>query len=672
MPKLIAGFTPLCSKKNAGSLILGSLFVLLNTAYFPKLSFPVDEARWQLLQVFAPGLALFYTAAAILRDEKLNIRISACQVCILLLFTWATISGSWALNRVSFPVSLLDMSSMVIILIFFSVALRNQDQRLPVFFLGLFSTLVAAVGVLQYFGLDGGLYPQYVKPASFFVNKNYASPIVAASLPLLGLTLLAAPPGRKRFLLLAVFYLNFAYLLISGTKSSWLAYFASMAVFTSVAFNSEAYRKHFAKDFLQKNLALIASGVTLSLGLAYIHDHGNFPAMFRNLLPQTGTVVLLTSFTALSPLLTAGLIYLWRRAAGRHRLLPPAVLMVLVAGATIFFLSRSTPILERVNTSLSVEETVDPMLTSWSARIPLWLNSLAIIRDHPFLGVGLGSFDAAYPLYHKALMNDILYSPGMWIGGAHNEALQLLAELGLVGFTLAILWLIMISRYFHALMKTAAPTTALMLTGCYLGGLALLLESLFSPVLHQPSSLMQLAFFAGIIHSSLYTGQEHSERFIFRKEIASGRRIFYLAPLAVIFFLMLSISAPWAMRRYHAFVNHKEAIRYLKAKLEDGCYAKLQEATNNWPYSSIILSETATASYIYLKRHFSEENLQQAQVYNRQALRALPYHYNPNRVRIVLLKYLPGGRSAIDGYAPLLLKVAPDNKLEEARQEINS
>jgi len=671
MPKPIARLARTWSGKSPDSLILALVLFLLNLAYFPRLSFPVDEGKWLLLQVVAPALALYCVAAALLRQEKITLRITPLQGCLLLFFGWAAISGIWALNLVAYPASLLDLTSLMIFMLFFSVALNDPEQRTPLIFLKLFSTLVATVGILQYFGWDGGLFYQHVSPASFFVNKNYASPIVAASLPLLGLTLLSGPSLKGKLPLLALFYLNFTYLLIAATKSSWFAYFGAVAIFTTTAFNHETYRKHFAKDLLLRNLALIVSAIFLGLALAFIHDQGSFPAMDRALLPQTGTLLALTTFTALSPLFGAGLIYLWRQGARRHRLLPYLVLLFLLAGGTTVLISQATPVLERVNASLSVTSAADSMRSSWSTRIPLWLNSLAIIGDHPLLGVGLGSFEAVYPLYHGAVTNDLVYSPLLWIGGAHNDPLQLLVELGLVGLTLAGLCFALLTRYFHALMKTAAPAAAPLLTGCYLGGLTLVLESLFNPVCHQPSSLLLLALLAGTIHSALYREGCPSPLFILHHEITPEKRSLYLLPLAALFFLVLCVSAPWAGRRYQAFSSHKEAIGYSNARLDDACYQKLQEAANYWPYSSIITSEVASASYLYMERHFNDTSLQQAKDYNRRALRALPYHYNTNLVRIALLKYLPGGRSEIGKYAPLLLQVAPDDKLEEARRAIN-
>lgn len=664
------------SEKRTNSLILGTLFVLLNATYIRGMAHPADEAKWLLLQVFAPALAFYCMLTAMLSRGKIVMKITYFQMFLMMLFAWAATSGSWALDRVNFSSSLLDMSSIIIVMVFFSAALRNPDQRIPVFFLEFFSTLVATVGILQYFGWAGDYFAQVSKPASFFVNKNFAAPIVAASLPLLTLTLLIAPSGRKKLLLLIAFHLNFAYLLISISKSSWIGYFGCMSIFTTAIFNIDTYQKHFGKGFLIKNLALMASGIVLSMLLAYIHDHGPFPIRDRELLPQAWVALSLAVFTAVCPLLTAGLVYLWRRGAARHRLLPHTVLLAIaLCGIVTFGLTRPTPILEQLNSLMTAKQaypyTHTPVTSSWTSRIPIWVNSLMIVRDHPILGVGLGSFDAVYPLYHKALLPDILYSATMWAGGTHNDPLQLWAELGLIGLTLAFLCFLLISRYYHTLFKTAAPATALMLTGCYLGGLSLLFESFFNPVFHQPSSLLLLAFFIGAIHSALYHVDVPAKTFIFRREIAARQGLIYLTAPAFLFFLMVVVSAPWAFRRYQASVLHKEAYRYLAANKEDEIYFKMRQALDNWPYSNRLLCETAAESFLYLQRHFNDENLQQAREYNHRVLQTLPYHYNTNLIRIALLKHVPGGRSEIKTYAPLLLKVVPDKNRKEALREIN-
>ncbi len=65
-------------------------------------------------------------------------------------------------------------------------------------------------------------------------------------------------------------------------------------------------------------------------------------------------------------------------------------------------------------------------------RLAHWQSATRMAADHPWLGVGFGNYEAAYPRY--ALLNWPLA-----LGHAHNYYLNLLAEVGLVGLTAYIL-----------------------------------------------------------------------------------------------------------------------------------------------------------------------------------------------------------------------------------------
>jgi O-antigen ligase len=63
------------------------------------------------------------------------------------------------------------------------------------------------------------------------------------------------------------------------------------------------------------------------------------------------------------------------------------------------------------------------------SRLDLWADMLPMVPDFPVFGVGGNAFSSAYPLYQTIWRRD-------WIGEAHNEYLQVLFDLGLVGVVL--------------------------------------------------------------------------------------------------------------------------------------------------------------------------------------------------------------------------------------------
>lgn len=77
-----------------------------------------------------------------------------------------------------------------------------------------------------------------------------------------------------------------------------------------------------------------------------------------------------------------------------------------------------------------------------------WTNTAFMIYDHPLMGVGLGNFKLIYPLYHHIvkdkkidlppflafLKKDWSFSETNQLTRVHNDHLQMLAELGVLGF----------------------------------------------------------------------------------------------------------------------------------------------------------------------------------------------------------------------------------------------
>ena len=68
--------------------------------------------------------------------------------------------------------------------------------------------------------------------------------------------------------------------------------------------------------------------------------------------------------------------------------------------------------------------------TSVAMRLDMWSSAVLMIADHPFFGIGWGSFKYVYPVY-----NELIQDAGIVIFHAHNMYLNILAETGIIGFS---------------------------------------------------------------------------------------------------------------------------------------------------------------------------------------------------------------------------------------------
>jgi len=120
--------------------------------------------------------------------------------------------------------------------------------------------------------------------------------------------------------------------------------------------------------------------------------------------------------------LFVGIIFRKASIAERPKLAQSAVLGI-AGAALVFFWMDTNQISRRLATVLEVSRLPEVGLDSRKAAI---LDSLHILRDHPWLGTGLGSFEVAYPGYQS------LSSDATW-DHADCDFAEVLAETGLVG-----------------------------------------------------------------------------------------------------------------------------------------------------------------------------------------------------------------------------------------------
>lgn len=76
-----------------------------------------------------------------------------------------------------------------------------------------------------------------------------------------------------------------------------------------------------------------------------------------------------------------------------------------------------------------------PATDMWTTRQFIWSHALEVIRDHPWLGVGLGAYSRVSPAYYADPVLNYAFTLN-----AHSQHLTALAETGIVGFAF---WLTM-------------------------------------------------------------------------------------------------------------------------------------------------------------------------------------------------------------------------------------
>lgn len=84
---------------------------------------------------------------------------------------------------------------------------------------------------------------------------------------------------------------------------------------------------------------------------------------------------------------------------------------------------------------------------SLDSRVQLWANGAAMLADRPIAGVGLGGFDALYPVYQERHLSHVaadtpvivlIDRKSIRVGALHNEILQFAVAFGAIGVLLAL------------------------------------------------------------------------------------------------------------------------------------------------------------------------------------------------------------------------------------------
>jgi O-antigen ligase len=154
-----------------------------------------------------------------------------------------------------------------------------------------------------------------------------------------------------------------------------------------------------------------------------------------------------------------------------------------------FLLMRSS-----INTSRLTQS--DEVL-SLNGRLSIWQGTVQMVKERPFLGVGIGDFDKGFYRYRPAGFDlRAVY--------AHNEYLQMAAEMGILAP------LLMLCLFIAVLVKGLRKSLDLVIAGCCCGVLSLCLHGWVDFNFHIPANMLLFTIWLACIMSQSCKGEQES------------------------------------------------------------------------------------------------------------------------------------------------------------------
>ncbi len=409
-----------------------------------------------------PQAALIQTASLALlvawffsrgRGDVLRLGPKVLLFSSLLLIAWALVSFAWADSYRDGVERFLIWASIPVVYLL-ALNLLRTEKLILTFIIAVFASgvVVTLIGLLQvYTGYSKIL--QTAPPASTFVNKNMAMDFVVMTAPL-GLYLLSRTRKLSWWWAIGICTtLMVVYVFHGKSKGAWLGMALQVALL-AVYWGYHLIRKY-GRQWRQWWQLLLSIPRRL------------FQARWM-VLVVTGCMVILLVLMNLTRDPVTG-----RVAFSNELIKAVESAKSTIEKGDVYEQDGLSPVQP---TSSNMPVSIDPSKSKLEApgaaslgvRMVVWKNTFKMWQDHPVIGVGMGNFRVHYDLYAQAAVVDPFW-PGFEWHRTHNDYLQALAELGLVGFSLLLIVLGMVAWISLKQLMRPDDTLSLVLSMALLG-----------------------------------------------------------------------------------------------------------------------------------------------------------------------------------------------------------
>jgi len=291
-------------------------------------------------------------------------------------------------------------------------------------------------------------------------------------------------------------------------------------------------------------------------------------------------------------------------------------------------LNKAGTVISQIKGRISVSQFTQGY--SLKRRIATWKFTGLIIKDHPILGSGIGTFKYNSLNYQARFFdqgeNRSLYPYGI-ADKAHNEYLQLAAEIGMLGLGI-FLWLII--TYFNVgiklLKKLKDKDKQGIIIGLMGGVVSVLIDALLGFPLHLPATLVLFWLFIGLI-VSLNHAENHAEQGIktaggvkekqlkaksegIESNISRFKTLLYLIIILLSLFLCVMVTRPFVSQIYEYY-----GVQYAEKADDDKAINNFHEALKWNPFYGMIyynLGQIVSQKGLYIP---ATENFEKAEKY---------------------------------------------------------
>ena len=251
--------------------------------------------------------------------------------------------------------------------------------------------------------------------------------------------------------------------------------FLEMALPFAVAYPVALLRRTRSPGHSQMAPALAACGVWTLAGLMFAGIVHSFSRM--------GFIAALSSLCVMGTLALGTRQLSWMARSRKRQIITVSLVAVLALAGFVFL--QPDKLIARFALLASTDTTA-------GGRTQLWVETIPLIKAYPAFGCGLGGYETAFWKFRAT-------GPLLTDDFAHNDYLQLLAALGLVGFAIgAALAFSVVRSAARGAVGSRDPVARYLAVACAGALAAILLHSLVDFNLYIPANAMLLAWIAGI------------------------------------------------------------------------------------------------------------------------------------------------------------------------------